>query len=140
MWHIGPYPLWIGHIGDVRDPRKIVDAGIVALVDLALNEPMPLLPRELIYCRFPLWDGPGNDAILLRLAVRTAAMILHDHMPILVYCANGMSRSPAVAAAALALFTGQSPRACLESIAEGQPHDVSPGLWKDIHEACFPPT
>ena len=27
------------------------------MVDLALNEPPAVVPRELVYCRFPLGDG-----------------------------------------------------------------------------------
>jgi protein-tyrosine phosphatase len=137
MRRISPHPLWLGHVGDVADLRKVLDAGIAALVDLALNEPPPRIPRDLIYCRFPLVDGVGNDTALLRFAVRTVAGLLADRTPTLVYCTAGMSRSPAVAAAALAQFTGQTPLACLEQIAEGRPHDVSPGLWQDILGACF---
>jgi protein-tyrosine phosphatase len=139
MRQIAPHSLWLGHVGDVRDPRKVLDAGIVAVVDQASNEPMPILPRDLIYCRFPLVDGSGNETSLLRLAIRTTVMLLHDHTLALVYCATGMSRSPAVAAAALALATGQTPLAGLELVADGRPHDVSPGLWQDIVGACFPP-
>ena len=140
MRQIAPHSLWLGHVGDVRDPRKVLDAGIVAVVDLASNEPMPILPRDLIYCRIPLVDGPGNQASLLRFAVRTTARLLHDRTPTLVYCSAGMSRSPAVAAAALALALGQTPLTCLELVAEGRPHDASPGLWQDIVGACFPPS
>jgi protein-tyrosine phosphatase len=137
MRQITPYPFWVGHIGDAADLRKLLDAGVTALVDLALNEAPPHPPRDLIYCRFPLVDGSGNAPALLRLAVRTTAMLLHDRTPTLVFCGTGMSRSPAVAAAALATFGGRPPAACLEQVAEGRPHDVSPGLWQDILGACF---
>jgi protein-tyrosine phosphatase len=137
MRQISPHPLWLGHVGDVADLRKVLDAGITALVDLALNEPPPRIPRDLIYCRFPLVDGVGNDAALLRFAVRTVAGLLADRRLTLVFCSAGMSRAPAVAAAARAQFTGQTPLACLEQIAEGRPHDVSPGLWQDVLGACF---
>jgi hypothetical protein len=54
------FPLWIGHVGDVRDPRSLFSTGTLAVIDLALNEPPASLPRELVYCRFPLIDGAGN--------------------------------------------------------------------------------
>ncbi len=60
MRQIPPYSLWLGHAGHVRDLRTVLAAGIVALVDLALDEPPASLTRELVYCRFPLVDGPGN--------------------------------------------------------------------------------
>jgi protein-tyrosine phosphatase len=134
-----PDLLWLGHAGDVADLRKILDAGITALVDLALNEPIPQLTREVIYCRFPLVDGVGNSGSLLRAATQTVAMLLDMRTPTLVYCSNGMSRSPAIAAAALAMFTGKTAASCLELIAELGPHDVSAGLWQDLLGACFPP-
>jgi len=43
-----------------------------------------------------------------------------------------MSRSPAIAAAAMALLTGRSPAEWLSKVGEGGPTDVSPGLWQDI--------
>jgi protein-tyrosine phosphatase len=140
MRQISPYPLWLGHVGDVADLRKILDVGITTLVDLALNESPPRLPRDLIYCRFPLLDGAGNPPSLLRFAVRTVATLLADRAPTLIFCSNGMSRSPAVAAAALASFTGRTPLVCLDEIAQGRPHDISPGLWQDLLGSCNAPS
>src|SRR5947209_697139 len=103
MNQIKPYPLWLGHAGDSRDFRPVLDAGIQALVDLSREEHPAEPPRELIYCRFPLVDGIGNDEGLLDLAISTLASLIRMRIPTLV-CSNiGLSRSPAVAAAALAL-------------------------------------
>ena len=124
--------LWLGHAGDVRDPRALLDAGITAVVDLALGEAPPRLPRDLVYCRFPIVDGPGNPPAVLRLAVETVACLLRTRMPALVYCSAGMSRSPAVVASALALVRGRTPQEWLERLAKDSPCDVSPGLWADI--------
>ena len=96
MQKLPGYRLWIGHVGNVRDPRELVEAGIVAVVDLALNESSVMLGRELVYCRFPLLDGAGNPRWLLRMAVDTVAGLLRSDTPALVYCSAGMSRSPAV--------------------------------------------
>ena len=43
--------LWIGHAGDLRDAKSILDAGIAAIVELADSEPHAVLPRDLIRCR-----------------------------------------------------------------------------------------
>src|SRR5438128_271779 len=104
-----PHLLWLGHAGDGRDFRRLFDSGIKALIDLAMEEPPTQPPRELIYCRFPLLDGAGNDAQLLLLATQTVMALLQRHVPTLVCCANGMSRSPAIAAAALALLHDEAP-------------------------------
>jgi hypothetical protein len=141
MRHITPHPLWLGHAGDVRDLRGVFDAGIAALVDLALNERPAAPPRELIYCRFPLVDGEGNDTALLRLAVGTAAILLRSGTPTLIYCANGMSRTPAVAACALAEVTGDPPEEALAYLGQFGASDVSPALWREVRAAARqPPT
>src|SRR5262245_17438832 len=95
--------LRLGHVGDVRDLRAVHRAGLLALVDLAVNEPPLAVTRELVYCRFPLVDAPGNPPWLLRAAVETTAGLLRDDVPTLLFCAHGLSRTPAVAASALPL-------------------------------------
>lgn len=132
MNQIVPHLLWVGHAGEARDFRKVFDAGIKAVVDVALEEPPTQPPRELVYCRFPLLDGADNDPDLLRLAITTLAELLRAHVPTLVCCANGMSRSPALAAAALARLGQAGPEECLERVLHHHPSDVVPGLWNEI--------
>jgi hypothetical protein len=138
MRRIEPYALWLGHVGDARDPRRVLDAGITALVDLALEELPAVKLREVVYCRFPLEDGTGNAPKLLRLAVQTVAGFLRAGTPTLVFCGAGLSRSPAIAAAALALYTGQSCGECLALLKQFGPGDVSPGLWQEVRQASAP--
>jgi hypothetical protein len=126
------YPLWLGHAGDARDLRGILSAGILAVVDLALNEPPAALTRELAYLRFPLVDGAGNPPWMLRSAVDAVAGLLRSGTPTLVYCGAGLSRSPCIAGAALALVRGCSLAEGLEMVTQGGPADVSPGLWVDV--------
>jgi hypothetical protein len=135
MRRILPHSLWLGHAGDVWALRDLLNAGIEALIDLALNEPLPLLTRELAYCRFPLIDGMGNSPWVLRAAVTTTANLLRAKVPTLVYCSAGMSRTLAIAAAALAFLTGQSPSNCLSELSRERPADVSPALWQEVVEA-----
>lgn len=137
MRPIPPYPLWLGHVGDARDVRGVLSAGIAALVDLALNEPPVAVTRELVYCRFPLLDGAGNSPWLLRAAVETTAALLRANVSTLVFCSGGMSRTPAIAATALARVTGRSPEECLADIARTGACDVSTTLWRDIIAANF---
>jgi|SRR6516162_6558517 hypothetical protein len=132
MRRLGDYRLWLGHAGDLRDPRAIFAADIRAVVDLAINEPPAALPRELIYCRFPLLDGAGNPDWLLRLAVDTVAALLRERTPTLVACSAGMSRSLAIAAAALAVSQGLSPFEALTHVAGIGPADLSPSLWAEV--------
>src|SRR5258708_1657799 len=83
--------------------------GLEAVVRRAGEDPPLQPPRELIYCRFPLLDGSGNRGELLSVAVRTVGTLLERKLPTLVCCGAGMSRSPAIAAAALAFLNEESP-------------------------------
>ncbi|MHC4398045.1 MAG: protein-tyrosine phosphatase family protein [Planctomycetota bacterium] len=124
--------LWIGNAMDARDTGGLADRGIAALVDLAAEEPSARPTRELVYCRFPLIDGAGNPREVLDLAVRATAGLIRSGIPTIVCCGAGMSRSPAIAAVALAVVRGNTPDHSLEQIVSGFPHDVSPPLWDDV--------
>ena len=61
--------LYVGNAMDARDLRAIYDNQIRAVVDLAINEPPAQLGRDIIYCRFPLNDGDGNNDGLLAITI-----------------------------------------------------------------------
>ena len=129
------FSLWLGHIGDARDIPSIIKVGIGAVIDLALNEPPVTFSREMAYCRFPLIDSSGNPPWLLRAAVETVACLIRSRTPTLVYCGAGMSRSPSVTGAAIALVVGCSPSEGLAIVVRSGPVDLSPALWAEIVEA-----
>jgi protein-tyrosine phosphatase len=131
------YPLWLGHAGEAGDLRRLYSTGILAVVDLALNEPPAAPGRDLAYLRFPLVDGPGNQPWLLRGAVEAVAGLLRSGTPTLVSCSNGLSRAPCIAGAALALARNCPPAEGLALVARSGPADVSPGLWAEV-EAVEP--
>jgi hypothetical protein len=132
MRRVGEYPLWIGTARDARDLRAVLDAGIEAIVDLAMDEPPVHPTRELVYLRFPLIDGDGNPPWLLRLAVDSVERLIRERTPTLVACSVGMSRSPAVVAMALAKATGRSAWLIIDSWSSKGPLDLSKGLWSGI--------
>jgi protein-tyrosine phosphatase len=135
MRRIANFSLWIGNALDARNLRVLHAAGIEALVDLGLKEPVSLLSRELIYCRFPLLDGPGNSPTLLRLAVETTARLISAEMPTLIYCSAGMSRSPAIAAFAIARATRCAPAEALAKVFQEGSKELSPLLWNELEAA-----
>ena len=129
---IHPDRLFIGNAMDARDLRQLYDHRIAAVVDLAINESPAQLAREMIYCRIPLTDGDGNPNAIITTAIRCVVTLLDNEIRTLVTCSAGMSRSPAIAAAAIALVTGCTLDDCLASIATDVPHDVSPILWSRV--------
>lgn len=132
MRQIQPHLLWLGHAGDSEDFRSLLDEGIGAIVQVAGEEPPLQPPRELLYFRIPLVDGPGNDRKHLYLATTTVANLLEKRVPTLVCCNAGMSRSPAIAAAALSMVYQEGLDDCLKQVAEHHPADVAPGFWEDV--------
>lgn len=132
MRRVEGYLLWLGHVGDVLDHRGILATGILAVVDVAGNESPATLPRDVTYCRFPLVDGSGNPPWLLRAAVETLACLLRSKTPTLVYCSAGMSRSPCIAAGAIALLSGSPAELGLDLVSRSGPADVSPALWSEV--------
>jgi hypothetical protein len=132
MRQVAARPLWIGHAGDLRDPRGILGAGIQAVVELADSEQMAVLPRDLVRCRFPLSDGGLNLPWLLRLAADSVVALLRAHVPTLVCCSGGMSLSVCVAACGVALAEGRSLEEALAVVGGSGPADVSPGLLAEF--------
>ena len=124
--------VWVGNAGDAGDAANLLTAGVEAIVDLALEELPASPPRELMYCRIPIVDGAGNSASRIRLAVRLIRDLIKSPTPTLVTCSAGISRSPAIVAAAMATINDSAFNEELRQIAESGPCDVSTGLVADI--------
>lgn len=120
--------VYLGNARDARDLKTIGDAGIQAVVDLAIDEPPAILFRDVAYLRVPLLDGAENSAAMLKLAVSTVELLLREGVTTLVACSNGMSRSPSILAIAISRVSGCQPEHC---VPDG-PHDLSEGLWHDL--------
>jgi hypothetical protein len=134
MRQVVPHSLWIGHADDGRNLTKHYEAGIRALVQLAVEEPVIQLPRDLLYVRVPISDGAGNRADCLALAIRAVSELLSRRVPTLVCCGAGMSRSPCIVAAALAVTSGQSLEASLSTVTSQGPCDISASLWGEVSD------
>ena len=123
--------LWIGHALDVREPRPLFAVGITAVIDVAYEEPPAQIPRQLTYCRFPLNDGGGNDPNTLLQALRTATDLLGSKTKTIIACSAGMSRSPTLAAFALAYHLAEEPDDVIAGIADIKSLELKPELWAD---------
>jgi protein-tyrosine phosphatase len=132
MREVIPKMLWTGNARDARDVKAVLGLGISAVVDLAMEEAPISFPREVIYCRYPLIDGAGNTPAVVKAAIDTTVNLIRGKVPTLVACGGGMSRSPAISAAALAVIEGTSPEQALELVAAAGPHDVSATFWAEV--------
>jgi protein-tyrosine phosphatase len=132
MHEIHPNLLWIGHALDVREPRPLFDAGITAVIDVAYEEQPAQIPRQLTYCRFPLNDGGGNDPGMLLQTLMTTTDLLRTNTPTIIACSAGLSRSPTVAAFALAHHLDKKPDDLIAGIAERKSLDLNPHLWAEM--------
>lgn len=135
MRQIGERGFWLGSAGDLREVCRVLDAGIAAVVELADDEPLASLPRELVRFRFPLSDGGENPSWLLRLAAESVAALLRAEVPVLVCCSAGMSRSVCIAAAAIARVDRLSFHEALTTVVDSRPADVSPRLVEQVQQA-----
>ena len=124
--------LWIGHAFDIHEPRLIFDAGITAVIDIAYEEPPAQIPRQLTYCRFPLNDGGGNDPQILLQTLLTTTDFLRSNTRTIIACSAGLSRSPTVAAFALAYHLDKKPDDVIAGIAETKSLELKPELWADM--------
>ena len=134
MRQISPGVLWIGNAFDSRDLKSVLSHRIQAIVDLAQEEPPIPVPRELIYCRFPLVDGQGNSPAVVEAAINTTFLFVTARIPTLISCGGGMSRSPAIAAAVMSRIDRVPPDEAMKRVAAEGPHDVAPLLWNEIRE------
>lgn len=132
MRRLADEPVWLGNVGDLRDERALHEAGIEAVVELAADEPMAELGRGFVRLRYPLVDNEGNDPARLRCCIRAVADLFRERIPTVVACSAGLSRTPAIVAAAWSLIRAILPDEALRELAASVPCDVSPALWAEI--------
>jgi protein-tyrosine phosphatase len=129
--------LWIGNAAEAHDTASLIEDGFTAVVDLAVEERPAMLPRELVYLRFPIHDGIGNERNVLLAAIRTTSILISiSGFKIAVCCSMGMSRSPSIVAAAIALTKNQTADESLSLLMSRTNCDVSPGLWSENSQVC----
>ncbi|MBI1248102.1 hypothetical protein GC197_09700 [bacterium] len=133
-----PSKLWTANARQVRDIRSVLSEGITAVVDLAIEEPPVTYPRDILYARFPLVDGGSNHPELLKAVISSVVHLLKADRPTVVACSGGMSRSPLIAAAAIAQFNGISFEDAIMQVASEGPADFAPALVSDLYAAIQP--
>lgn len=134
MREVIPNVLWIGNAFNARNIKGVMDAGFQVVIDLAAEEPPIQLPRDMIYCRFPLLDGEGNSPALMKSAINLIVSFVQAQIPTLVACSGGMSRSPLIASAVLAMVDGIDLDEAIRRVTATGPCDFSPNLYNDVRK------
>ncbi|WP_255197687.1 dual specificity protein phosphatase family protein [Halorarius litoreus] len=104
-------------VGTAADATSL-DDGVTAVV--SLTHDVPTVDPEAAVVSVPLVDGPQCDATAFGRAVDETHDLLTAGETVLVHCAAGASRSPSVAATALALHSGQGLDAAFEQVADAR--------------------
>jgi protein-tyrosine phosphatase len=97
--------LFIGSIENVEKTQPLREHGITTTISLTHADYSEKVPVGMDMLRHPMVDGPQADFDTFARAVRDAVTALRDGDRVLVCCSAGASRSPAVAATALAVVS-----------------------------------
>ena len=96
--------LFVGTARDAGNKALMCEYDVEAIVSLTHDGPDNGFPSNLNVVRLPMKDGPQNDQQVFEQAVTHVLSRLRAGDNVLVHCSAGASRSPAVAATALALY------------------------------------
>jgi protein-tyrosine phosphatase len=120
--------LYVGSIDDAGDRSLLEEHRISVVLSLTYAEPETGTPSDVTVVRLPMMDGPQNDHRTFRRAVNEVLTRWEAGARVLVHCSAGASRSPAVAATAISLSTGQSLEAAFRQLKERRaavdPHEA----------------
>ena len=105
---IGKTNLYIGNSNDSRDIDTLRRLGIRSIVNVAKDLEGPWFHGHIWNYKIPLYDGPGNELWQYMMAGRVVETLLNKGHKVLLHCAGGVSRSPAIGVLALVL-TGIAP-------------------------------
>lgn len=108
----------IGTAREAADRELLEDHGIEAIVSLSSRAPDQ---EDLPVHHRPLSNGPGTDQEDFDAAVDAVHEEMADGKTVLVHCRQGISRSVAVAAAAIAMENRTSLRDAINTIERERP-------------------
>jgi predicted protein tyrosine phosphatase len=119
--------LFVGTLADAGDRALLQEHGVDSIVSLTHGDPESGFPVPVSNCA--MMDGPRNKQETFRTAVETVLAGLERGETTLVHCSRGASRSPSVAATAVALHTEISIEEAFELIGEQRAEfDAHPAL------------
>ncbi len=132
MLNIPNSDIWLGNTSDLRDIRSVLKHGVTAIIDLAIEDPLPTIPRATTYCRFMITDDGENNPANIHAAILAASAFVSGGHVAAICCSAGLSRSPSIAAATMSYISGDSPTATLELVSAVKHIDVNPAFWNQV--------
>ncbi|OYR66010.1 protein phosphatase [Halorubrum ezzemoulense] len=117
--------LLVGTMSDADDESLLRRRGVDAVVSLTHDDPDT---GAVARVDTPMTDGPRNEYEAFAAAAETVVERREAGQRVLVHCSAGASRSPAVAAAAMARLTDRGLDEAFEQVlaqrSEVDPHDA----------------
>ncbi len=96
--------LFVGTLADAADEELLTENGIDRIVSLTYGDPEAGYPKSISISQCPMMDGPRNDEETFQEAVEAVLSGFDQDETVLIHCSRGASRSPAVAATAVAIY------------------------------------
>jgi protein-tyrosine phosphatase len=120
--------LFVGTAADATDESTLNAHDISVIISVTATSHAGNAPAEVTLIEVPMMDGPQNSQDAFETAVAAVMSRLAAGDRILPHCSAGASRSPAVAAAALALHTDSELEAAVQQVLTrrpaADPHDA----------------
>lgn len=88
--------IYIGNFADAQDTEMLMEKGITGILNVCQQKNNRV--DEIEYVHIPLHDGQGNSLMEIVSAIDTLHSLLDRHKRVLVHCAHGIHRSPAIVA------------------------------------------
>lgn len=121
--------LYLGSVNDLKNRALIESKGITAIVSVCRYVPHKEY-QNCIRIHVPLEDGEGNTLARFTCAANNVYGLLGAYREtVFVHCRAGMSRSPAVVAAAYAKYRGVTFREAVAYIKKVRDISINPALF-----------
>jgi len=129
------YELYIGDFQDASRPEKLQERGVNSVLKLTYQDPKEGYPDSVEVHEFIMVDGPRNEYEVFVEAVERLLELFESGNTVFAHCNAGMSRSPTVSAAAIALHESMEFESALDKIRESRNIQPHPALLKQANDA-----
>ena len=90
--------IWLGDAADILDDKELKNNNITAIVNVANEQHIVVKDNSIQYIKIGFIDGGYNSKSLVKMTVELIKLFASLRKNILVVCACGINRSPAIIA------------------------------------------